>query len=477
MIAQRSLAGAASVATVLALLVTGPALWAGLVGTSLGAVQYSEQDAALAKLRVSLSSGAYEGFHLSSPFYAVNYIASGSQAKFAAAGTYYNATPLTVYRIGGGGEGYDPTTSTLYSPPATGGKFIPSSATIVNFTLFKAWCYSHTPHCEWMTYLPAEENNTTAAVHWATYFHQVLKFVPTFWMFGNEPVAWTHYGKNQSLWSTRDALTPTPLDYATMVKNYIAGVAKSFPSDRFIGIESGCSCDWQMIGETVALNGGKVAAVAYHEFPSLNQNTSTPAQVFGALLSSTNISNAVAQVRTTVTGSCSTCTKLPIEIGAYQVGPSGSLSPLAMQYPGAVFAAASVIQAIAANASMFTLFSSTYLYNSSSQALLPQGVLYSALLSNMTMGSDYSVKLSTNAPNGVFALLVKNGTRESLLLVNANATASFALSVPTTLFPVGTTGSYWQWGLLSSTPTPHRSVTLPSSYFIPAEGILLLDNY
>jgi hypothetical protein len=185
----------------------------------------------------------------------------------------------------------------------------------------------------------------------------------------------------------------------------------------------------------------------------------------------------MGQVRSTISGVCSTCTKLPIEIGAYQVGPSGMLSALSMQYPGAVFAAASVIQALAANASMFTLFSSTYLYNSTSQALLPQGVLYSDLLSNMTMGSDYAVKLTSNAPMGVYAVLIKNGTRESLLLVNANPSASFGLSVPSTLFAVGATGSYWQWGSSVSVPTPHRGILLPTTYFVPAEGILLLSNY
>jgi hypothetical protein len=73
--------------------------------------------------------------------------------------------------------------------------------------------------------------------------------------------------------------------------------------------------------------------------------------------------------------------------------------------------------------------------------------------------------------------LVTNGTRESLLFVNTNATYSVGLSIPKTLFPVGGTGSIWRWSPGSLAPGDRRSTLLPLTYAVPAEGILLLTNY
>ncbi|MCI4317884.1 MAG: hypothetical protein L3J96_05040, partial [Thermoplasmata archaeon] len=161
----------------------------------------------------------------------------------------------------------------MYSPPTVGGLYVPDVAgpTAWNFTWMKAWCNSRTPHCSWLGYLPGELNNTQSALHVAEWFHSVLGFVPTYWQFDNEPDHWTHYGKNRTAWTTSDNLTPTGLDYATMVRNYLAAVSAKYPSDRYIGIESsGPGPQANYTPYTAELDGAKVSAMAYHSYPSLN---------------------------------------------------------------------------------------------------------------------------------------------------------------------------------------------------------------
>src|SRR4029077_7109611 len=123
--------------------------------------------------------------------FAVVFADSGlGPASAAGLGRYFNSTPVSWFRLSEGGIGYDPTTQINYvAPPSGVGTFVPVSGSMINLTWFKAWCYSRTPHCNWIGPLPAEQNNTAAAVHTALWFHNVLHFPPTAWEMGNEPNA------------------------------------------------------------------------------------------------------------------------------------------------------------------------------------------------------------------------------------------------------------------------------------------------
>ena len=347
----------------------------------------------------------------------------------------------------------------------------------MNFTWFHAWCYSLTPHCKWLSYLPGEQNDTAAAVHVAKWYHQVLGFVPDLWQFGNEPGAWTHYGKNLTTWSTADNSTPSALDYATMVHNYMAAVSALYPSDRYVGIEDACACGAALVSTLASVDGPKLASIAYHSYPWLNGSSTMLSQFYGALESSRALPNTSAHFRSLISSGCSTCGGLPIQVGEYNAGPVPVHSPLLQQYAGAVLMAASVIQAIVANVSMFSVFNSGSLINSTTGTLYPEGVLYQRVLNNMTMGVGYPVDVVASGVGGLFGLLMKNGAHESLLIVNTNTTLSVGFSVPTNLFPVGKVGSTYVWNSGLLMPTHHLGITLPTYYTVPGQGILLIDNY
>jgi len=197
--------GMVSVAIVVGVLLTGP--FPGILNGIGGAP--GSGGVGPAPGVATLSIGASLGQHLSAPFFALVFQGSQSAPKAQANyGVFLNSTPISVIRLGGATDSYDPTTQTNYVPPSHGTQYVGVQGQLVNFTWFQAWCDSRTPHCQWLWFLPAEENNTTAAVHTAEYFHNVLKFVPTYWEFGNEPGAWTHYGENFTAWSTTDHSTP-----------------------------------------------------------------------------------------------------------------------------------------------------------------------------------------------------------------------------------------------------------------------------
>jgi hypothetical protein len=441
---------------------------AGEVGISLGAPL----------VKTTLSLGSNLGVHLDSPFYAVVTGDGGLQpSQLSALGAFLNSTPITFIRFGDGGASYDPTTGITYAPPPSGGTYAPVNASSVNYGWFKAWCDSKTPHCIWIADLPAEENNTTAAVHWAKWYHDVLGFAPTMWELGNEPSAWTHYGINVTKWTTRDLSTPTPQAYATMAKNYIKAVRAVFPADKFVAIESACACDHTFITETASVVGSEVATFAYHAYPSADNSTTSLSQYYGALRGPSNISNSTYALENGIAAGCSKCTHLPVEIGEYQGGPANSMAPYDLQYPGAAFMAASIIQAIEDNITTFTAFDINRLYSPPNGTLAPEGLLYQRILDNMTMGTDYAVLPKAGNLGGIFALEVRNGTRTALLLVNTNMTDSLSLTIASSVFPIAKNGSSWSWSPSLSYPYFHRGYLLPSVYTVPRQGILLLTNY
>ena len=429
----------------------------------------------------TVTSGPQIGVHAADPFFSIVFQDGGLDTPtLKVLGAFFNSTPITVFRFGGPGEGYDPTTSTMYAAPPQGGTYVASHTppSAWNFSWMKSWCNSRVVHCAWLGYLPAELNNTQAAVHTAMWFHNVMGFVPTYWQFGNEPDHWTHYGKNRTVWSTADNLVPTGLDYATMVHNYITAVSAKFPADQYIGLEnSGPGPNAGYAPDTAMVDGKKIDAMAYHFYPAVNGAGTVLSQYYGTLTEQFNVSWAADQFRGALTQNCTACGNIPIEMGEYQSGPSRALSPFSLTYAGAPFMAASMIQALRVNVSLFSPFDSTFFINYTTGAVLPEGMLYQRILSNMTMGADFATNLSAPHVGGLFSILIKNGTHQSLLIVNTNTTFALRLPISSHVFPVGNTGSYWMWGPSVAVPIAHTAVTLPTSYLIPQQGILLLDNY
>jgi hypothetical protein len=429
----------------------------------------------------TISVGPAIGYHPADPFYSVVFNTGGmNAATLRALGAYFNSTPISLFRWGGTAN-YDPTTSTVYEPPAGGtGAYIavPGLQSTLNLTWMKAWCHERTQHCSWIGSLPAEQNSILAAVHAALWYHTVLGFSPTYWQLGNEPESWIHYGENWTVWSTADHSTPTALQYATMVRNYISAVRLLYPSDQFVGIEaSGPGPIVGFVATTAELNGGQVEAMAYHSYPPPVGGGSALDQLYASLQGPQNVTATVTLFRAAIANGCSTCSGLPVQIGEFQAGPAGAIDPLATTYAGAPFLAAAIIEALRMNVSTFSPYDNTWMVNRTTGAVLPEGLLYQRMLENMTMGTDYATTVDAPGVGGVYSLLLENGTRQSLLVVNTNTTASLRLALPTSSFANGTEGSYWQWGPSVPDPIASRSIILPSQIEIPEEGILLVDNY
>ncbi|MCI4317883.1 MAG: hypothetical protein L3J96_05035, partial [Thermoplasmata archaeon] len=199
--------------------------------------------------------------------------------------------------------------------------------------------------------------------------------------------------------------------------------------------------------------------------------------LYGDLDSHYNLTWSVEQFRASLAQNCTACGVLPVQIGEYQAGPATAISPLSLTYAGAPYMAASMIEALRVNVSLFSPFSLEWFVNYTTGAVLPEGMLYQRLLSNLTMGTDYATNLSAPSVGGLFSILIKSGSHESLLIVNTNMTQAIRLPISHGVFPTGSLGSYWLWGPVVHAPVAHRSITLPSTYVVPQQGILLIDNY
>lgn len=429
-------------------------------------------------VNTTLSVGGYLGTHYANPFYAVLFADDDlATARLQALGAFLNSTPITWFRFGGNGTSYDPTTGVDYVPPAGGGRYVATPHALWNLTWFKSWCDAREPHCRWMAFLPGEENDSQYALHTAEWYHQDLGLVPDYWQFGNEPTGWTHYGENLSAWSTTDDLPVSDNAYTTMVRDYIDAISAVYPSDRYIALEAACGCNYDLAEATSAALGPAANVMAFHAFPSASGSTTQPSAFLGALEGSSNLTQSAARFRSALSAGCPTCSNVAVQVGAYQAGPPGGLSALQGAYVGAPFLAASIIQAIQANVSSFTVYDSDSLYNTTAMTVRPQGLLYQDILSNMTMGEDFAVNFQDEGIGGVYGLLVHNGSRQSLLIVNTNSTYELNLTVSNATFPVGALGSEWSWGPQTATPVAQPGLSLPTRYAVPAQGLLLLDNY
>jgi hypothetical protein len=386
------------------------------------------------------------------------------------------STPITWVRYGQGVDECNASANLLYDPNGTS-----SAGCGFDLASLKTWCDSLTPHCGTVIGLPGENNNSHEDAAIAKWIVKTVGLQPNFWSIGNEPTGWTHYGIPWSSWKSSNDRSPSPLAYAFDVKAAIAAVSAVDPGAKFIGIEAACSCNSQWFQDVARIDGGSLAAVAFHNYPSSFSTTETLPQFFAPLGSSGNVTASVAAVRAAVVAGCSACRTLPIFVNEYNAGPGWAPSNFGGTYANAVFLGASVAQALAANVTQFTVYNleseSTTGYGfslmDSHGTVGPTGVLFSGLLRHLAVGSVYSAALSAHVGN-VWAVVTSNATTRSLLVVNANLSHSVHLSIG-----LGTVGSWlgvaYHWSPALNQPAA-SSGTLLGSYTIPPEGFLLLDS-
>lgn len=394
----------------------------------------------------------------------------------AGIGTFLNETPFTTFRYAQGSDSCNITANVVYSNSGS-----TTSPCGINIADYKAWCDSRSTPCETLLDLPGENNNSREDASMAAYIVDTLGFQPDYWSIGNEPMLWTHYGIPWTSWSSSDDSVPTPAAYAWDVHAAIAAVKAVDPGARFIGIEADCECSPTWFQDVVRVNGPNISALAYHTYPSTALSTNeTLAEFYQPLTSTANITTSYATVRDSILGQCAQCATLPIFVTEYNAGPGWAPSNWGGTYANAVFLAASTVQALITNVSMFMVFnlqtSSTTTYGYSmvngADTVGPTGLLYSGILSHMVTGTVYAPPLPSGVPD-VWSVLTVHGDHESLLIVNANLTESAGLSIAS-LIPAGAGVSTFSWAPGESAPVS-ATPALPTEVTVPSQGILLLN--
>lgn len=399
--------------------------------------------------------------------------------------SFLAASPIRLMRYGAGADDCNITTDTAYAP--TGGG---AGRCAFNVSALQSWCTSVRPTCSSILELPGENNDSAEDAYIASWIVHTVGFHPTYWAFGNEPGAWLHYGIPWSAWSSTDNSTPTPLAYAVDVRNGISAVKAVDPGARFVGIEAAGLRDAPWLTALAEVDGPELQAYAYHLYPFPPQDLDVPptlGQLYAELDGPTNISSTYQSAIAAIRLGCPGCAAPTVQIGEYNVGPTnsetGTYPSLASEYPGAVFMAGSIAQALSADVPVFTVFdlqsgatSFGYSMLNSNDALDPVGVLYSQVLPYFAGAAieNVSVAGATDTWSVLLATNSTSGTRLSLLVANAQVGNAVALN-DTSVFGGSAFGTLVQWAPGLADPTIRSGVAIPSILTLPPQGILLVN--
>ncbi|MCI4331249.1 MAG: hypothetical protein L3K19_05320 [Thermoplasmata archaeon] len=387
---------------------------------------------------------------------------------------FLNETPFSWFRYGEWTEECNITANVMYG--SNGSSVGPCS---YNLPAFKSWCLSVTTRCHVVLPLPAENDNPVEDAYIASWIVHTVGIRPQFWSIGNEPMLWKHYGIPWANWSSHDRSRPTPREYAQQLRTTIHDVLAVDPGARFMGLEAACACDRPWLTEVARVDGGRIAAIGYHSYPfGAAVNESLP-QFFSPLQSHLNISSTYSDVRNTVNGACTGCSRLPIFLHEYNAGPGNRPSGWGGSYANALFLAASVTQALLANVTQLTIFnlqsnSSQFGYSmiNATDSVGPTGLVFSKVLSQLVRGDVYDPRLNSSVP-GVFSVLTQHAGRTTMLVVNTNLTSPFVLQTGALLRP-GSNATAISWNSTLPAPVTGSSAIL-GNYTVPPEGLLLLN--
>lgn len=435
-------------------------------------------------------------------------------------GTFLNSTPIDTIRYGEMDEQCDVRNDSLWSPGGVHGWI--SGKCPYSIQDFKTWCYSLTTHCSSVITLPGEIDSVSQDLYEAEYIVNTVGFQPTYWAIGNEPddnASYRFWGEPWADWTLSDensTNSATPSEYATLVANVISGFSSAetngyLPSgQKFIGIEAatdGAGSGSHWIKAVALQDGASISAIAYHTYPTANGTQSypgNPSTYYEPLGNAYNVTNSYYTVRHAISGLCTGCSTLPIQIGEFNGGPSAGSSGATKfdsQYPGAVFLGASIAQALDVGVSSFQTFDLQganvsrdvpgfgMIFNgTNSNALDPQGVLLSQLMPYTFEDGEtnevYNVSISTAASNvfaaytrytsldkGVQSLLVVNANLDDYVNVSLNGVLETGCS--TTGYHCGVMNITWDNG----TPTITIHVLKWEGYYVVApQSILVLQG-
>jgi hypothetical protein len=447
-------------------------------GISLSPPQVNKATAITATLNVGASTTL-----LTRGFFGVDGATSPPQAfvKNPALGGYLNSTPIGFIRYSAGEDECNITTDTSWSAGLLGGVATPNGCAY-DIAAFAAWCDSTTPHCESDIGLAGENNNSAEDGYYAQYIVDTLGFQPTYWSIGNEPFGWTHYGIPWKDWKITDDSVPTGVGYAVDVRNAIAAVRAVDPGAQFIGIQSYWCPDTYYTVPVAMIDGNSIGAVACHLYPNAGTPTPTAAQYFSTLIGPQNISSNYYALQQNLQGLCTNCSSLPIQISELQGGPPNTPAPQDRQFYGAVWLAASLVQALNAGISSVQVYDLQggvgcgYCMLNGTDVPDPQGLLFSDVLSNLMDGHPvFNVSVSSGDGN-LWATMIHNYPANStqVLFVNANVSHPETFALSTRYFTSGQPGSIISWNSSTGTPKTANYAALPSRVTVPAIGLVLI---
>jgi hypothetical protein len=416
-----------------------------------------------------------QSFALSTQFFGVNVHVVGLDNQSLAA--LANATPFVSFRFSPMGEATNQAESITYSPNG-----VPSAVYAQTDAQFVTWC--RWISCRATMMVPAEIDNPSQAAATVRYVEQTLGFHPEYWAIGNEPQQWTHFGIPWVKWRASDESTPTPAQYAQVVRTYITAMRDVDPSIRIIGIESvvGGSLSGAWIQDTVQVNGPNLSAVAYHAYPLGSGSGPASLSAFYAALANPeafplNYPATTAIVR----AACPSC-HISVFLDELNAGLGGSYTSYMTSYPEVPFIASALIAAMNEDVSRVQFFDledldgqQPYGMTTVGQGSRPSFLLYEDLLDHMASGSVTQTSIQ-GGPGGVYEVLTTNGSTTSLFVVNTNLALSLSLSLPKTGGVFSTPLTMYRWTSPDTLPSAPVRVTNPDGtvWKVSSQSLLLL---
>ena len=357
-----------------------------------------------------------------------------------------SGTPFVSFRFSPQGEATDQIHSIEYGP--SGGSSPVYEETDSSFV---AGCEAL--RCKATMMVPAEIDDPAEAAATVQYVEQNLSFHPQYWAIGNEPQQWVHWGIPWSHWRSSDDSTPTPMQYAVEVQQYVKAIRAVDPSASFIGIESviGGTTDAAWFRDLVSVDGPNLTAVAYHAYPGGNGTASgTLTNFFGSATNPLAFPLNYPPTVSIVRSACPSC-HISVFVDEFNAALGGNFSGIMTSYPEVPYVAASLTAAIRENVPRVLFFDLEDLNGVMPYGLLTQGgpprpafLLFTGILDHLVVGTILNASVQ-GGPPGVSAVVTENGTTASLLVVNTNFTSGLTLTLPAgfgnlTARPLPTTG-------------------------------------
>lgn len=412
-----------------------------------------------------------------------------------------NATPSRVLVWPGAqaGDDYDPFTDTHYDQYNAVG-----THALTNESQFVQMCRA--TRCLAIMQVPAEINDPAFAARVVNYTETNLSFRPAFWMIGNEPELWIHWGQPWSQWLNGGYTTgPTPTQFGQEIIAYVKAIRTIDNSTPILGLPaSGCTCgSWtfpQWISAVLNVTGPLIQAVAFHEYPAgwLGTGDGSLGDFYGTLQTPANIPIRMAAARQAANASCPKCN---VSVFISELGAALSWSAYgqyAAGFSGALSIASQITQGMDVNLTNVDLFATeldtTNSWFNVSGYARPDYALYSQILSHLGPRA-YAVSLPGlyKTLYGIDTIAPKDGGRQDLLVMNDNINRSIEFAPHFAGNYSGAPVEVWSWnGSIHKTAgnfttwvepfTPNPVPTfypfgLPADYVLPQQALVLFESY